>query len=300
MGKVKDLTGQRFDKLTVIKDSGQRKNRQVVWECQCDCGNITYVVGGALRSGHTTSCGCARKGKNIKDISNQRFGKLVVLELDYVDHNRHARWKCQCDCGNIVSILGNELRSGMVTQCHDCAKKELVFNIPSYTKINEHKFGNLTPLYPTNKRNNAGRVYWQCRCDCGTELLVPSSSLLSGNTTSCGCKRHVSQGEEKIKQLLLDNNIDFIRECTFDDLKSPRGGVLRFDFALVDNDQIIKLIEFDGIQHFEEIEYWGGADALAYLQECDSIKNQYAQQHNIPLLRIPYDQINNLTLEDII
>ena len=37
MGKIKDLTGQKFGHLTVIKDTGERKNRQVVWECECDC-----------------------------------------------------------------------------------------------------------------------------------------------------------------------------------------------------------------------------------------------------------------------
>ena len=57
MGKIKDLTGQRFGDLVVLEITPERKNRQVVWKCQCDCGNITYVVGQALRSGHTKSCG---------------------------------------------------------------------------------------------------------------------------------------------------------------------------------------------------------------------------------------------------
>ena len=53
MGKIKDLTGQRFGKLTVLEITEERRNRQVVWKCQCDCGNIVYVVGGSLRNGHT-------------------------------------------------------------------------------------------------------------------------------------------------------------------------------------------------------------------------------------------------------
>lgn len=61
MGKIKDLTGQKFNRLLVLEDSGQRKNRQVVWKCLCDCGNITYVVGQALRDNHTKSCGCLQK-----------------------------------------------------------------------------------------------------------------------------------------------------------------------------------------------------------------------------------------------
>jgi hypothetical protein len=55
-----DITGQRFGKLTVIKPSEERRNREVIWQCQCDCGNISYVRSACLRRGTTTSCGCLR------------------------------------------------------------------------------------------------------------------------------------------------------------------------------------------------------------------------------------------------
>lgn len=59
MGKVKDKTGQRFGKLTVIKFTGQTdNNRHSLWECQCDCGNKTIVSSANLISGGTKSCGC--------------------------------------------------------------------------------------------------------------------------------------------------------------------------------------------------------------------------------------------------
>ena len=58
MGKIKDLTGEVFGRLTVLEMTPERRNRQVVWKCQCECGNITDVVGQALRTGHTKSCGC--------------------------------------------------------------------------------------------------------------------------------------------------------------------------------------------------------------------------------------------------
>lgn len=58
MGKKKDLTGQRFGRLTAIEDTGKRKYSYVVWLCKCDCGNVTEVVSDSLRSGNTKSCGC--------------------------------------------------------------------------------------------------------------------------------------------------------------------------------------------------------------------------------------------------
>lgn len=58
MGKMKDLTGQKFKRLTVICEHGRDKWGQVVWMCKCECGNISYVCGSSLRNGITKSCGC--------------------------------------------------------------------------------------------------------------------------------------------------------------------------------------------------------------------------------------------------
>lgn len=73
-----DLTGQRFGRLTVIKQvedhiskSGQHKSR---WLCKCDCGNETTVTSQNLKKGHTKSCGC-------KNIDNAReMGKKYGYE----------------------------------------------------------------------------------------------------------------------------------------------------------------------------------------------------------------------------
>lgn len=58
-----DLTGQRFGRLVVIKDSGLDAFRQIIWSCLCDCGIHTTVRGGCLRSGNTKSCGCLKHEK---------------------------------------------------------------------------------------------------------------------------------------------------------------------------------------------------------------------------------------------
>lgn len=56
---LKDLTGEKFGKLTVLKQ-GPYYNKQVQWICKCDCGTITTVRSSYLLNGHTTSCGCKR------------------------------------------------------------------------------------------------------------------------------------------------------------------------------------------------------------------------------------------------
>ena len=63
MGKVKDLTGQRFGRLTVIEFAGVAKNKTARWKCLCDCGHVCVVNGVQLRRGQTKSCGCIRREK---------------------------------------------------------------------------------------------------------------------------------------------------------------------------------------------------------------------------------------------
>ena len=59
--KVKDLTGQRFGRLTVVRQNGFNKNHNAMWMCECDCGNIVTVRSGKLQDGTTKSCGCLRR-----------------------------------------------------------------------------------------------------------------------------------------------------------------------------------------------------------------------------------------------
>lgn len=116
----KDLVGNRYGKLTVLKvDEERTGNGKVYWLCKCDCGNITSVQSTSLtrRKGGTKSCGCARnssdavkkaketRNKYPKDITGLKFGRLTVLEKTNIKSNQPSDngaylWKCQCDCGN--------------------------------------------------------------------------------------------------------------------------------------------------------------------------------------------------------
>lgn len=81
---IKDLTGQRFGRLTVLKDSGERQKRMVMWLCKCDCGNFKKVRTDHLKDNRVKSCGCFHleriKEKNSLDLTGQRYGKLLVIE----------------------------------------------------------------------------------------------------------------------------------------------------------------------------------------------------------------------------
>ncbi len=121
-----DIVGQKFGKLTVIRDPEKRTSSgAVLWECQCECGNLTYVNSSNLQRGHTLSCGCKVVDyvNSLKhDIIGNKYGQLTVIkELDRSKYNRRT-YLCRCECGNEIIIDGGSLISGHTISC-GCIKQ---------------------------------------------------------------------------------------------------------------------------------------------------------------------------------
>ena len=187
---VARFIGQRFGKLVALKPTEERKRGYIVWECKCDCGKTAYVASTDLLKGSTKSCGCLYKenvGRNsFKDLTGKRFGKLVVLGPTKMRKRTLIVWECKCDCGNTVYVPGMQLTAGSTVSC-GCFQKEHV-NEKLIKDLTGQRFGKLVALRPTEERKNRF-VMWECRCDCGNTVFVRSGSLTSGNGQSCGCLR---------------------------------------------------------------------------------------------------------------
>ena len=101
-----------------------------------------------------------------------------------------------------------------------------------------------------------------------------------------GCPRcKMTKGERNIAQYLEMKNINYVFDNKFEDLKVKRK--LKFDFYLPD---LNKLVEYDGVQHFEPVGFFGGEKGLKKTKAYDQKKNKYAKAKGIPLLRIKYDE----------
>jgi 5-methylcytosine-specific restriction endonuclease McrA len=142
-----DLTGRVYGRLTILEDVGRDKYQQVIWKCLCDCGNTVDVRSGDLQKGYTQSCGCLQKERtsetNKKDLTNQKFGRLVVLE-DVGRRGGKVIWRCQCECGNIVDVSSDNLQSGHTQSC-GCYKKDQTMLRQSGDR-NWNWRGGITPL----------------------------------------------------------------------------------------------------------------------------------------------------------
>lgn len=240
-------------------------------------------------------------GRLIDETGN-RYGKLTVIKRAS-NKGTKACWVCQCDCGNTVIVAGQDLRykkKHTHTQSCGCVKNQ------NLTKYNETIFRDLTgqtfgylvvlekaPFYSKNKT-----TMWKCQCQCGKIINVQRNNLLSGNTTSCGCKAF-SKGEEKITNLLKDNNIDFQTQKTFDNCRFLDTNMLaRFDFYLP---QFNTILEYDGEQHFRIGRgYYDNINKFKKIQEHDNYKNQWCKENNISIIRIPYIHYDDITLSDLL
>ena len=187
MGRFKDLTGLKFDRLTVLsfdhKESRGLYGYKYFWKCRCECGKICVVRGDSLTGNKTRSCGCLAKVPHYKDLTGQRFDRLTVIELDRVE-NRHAYWRCHCDCGNDCIAEAGSLKSGNTRSC-GCLAKERHFR-----DLTGRQFGKLKVLekaYSKALKSGGYEQFYKCQCECGNITIVRGGNLRNGATASCGC-----------------------------------------------------------------------------------------------------------------
>ena len=230
----------------------------------------------------------------VIDLTNQRFGKLIVIERDFEKNINHkAYWKCLCDCGNVVSIRGQDLRHGKTKSC-GCLAKQLLTE-RNLVDITNQRFGHLTAIKRLGISEKTHRSIWLCKCDCGNTCEVELTSLTCGNTKSCGCLN--SYAEERIALLLKEHHINFKQQYTFPDLYGNNNAKLRFDFAIFDEDnKLMKVIEFQGEQHYIPFKN-DTIESFAKRQQYDLLKKKYCNEHNIQLIEITYKDRKNLAWE---
>jgi len=276
--------------------------------CKCNvCNSIVDVFTSNIR--RQRMCRYCRTKYNSKpkaDLTGKRFGRLTVIRSVNKDNGRIA-WECLCDCGASVVVSTDHLNDGHTQSC-GCYMRDRTSQ-SNTNDLTGQRFGLLSVLKRTDGHKvPSGQVLssYLCRCDCGAELEVLSMNLVSGNTKSCGCIGN-SVGEYKVQQILLEKGIKFSKQYSFSDLRSDSGGgLLRFDFAVLNSDDsVCCLIEFNGEQHYyaEERSTEFGKQQR---EETDKLKRIYCQENKINLYVIRYDEnieekvneiIDGLTIE---
>ena len=163
--KSRDLTGERFSRLTAIEKVGKNKSGRIMWKCRCDCGKEVIVAGSYLKNGITRSCGCLRAIPK-EDLTGQRFGRLTVVKWSEPGaKTKIGMWECKCDCGSICFASTSSLKEGRMVSC-GCYSRDNIINrniernefcssknYPKLSRLYHIRLGMIDRCY---KPNNAG------------------------------------------------------------------------------------------------------------------------------------------------
>lgn len=265
-------------------------NKKIEIKCKV-CGNECFIRAADILSGH----GCPKcSHKALTKTHEQYIAELADVNSDiavigkYI--NSYTKIKHLClKCGHEWSAKPHSLLHG--NHCPRCSTRrksheqyisELAIKNPNIEVIGEYINANTNIMH---------------RCIvCGYEwMLRPSHALHGLGCPSC----QETSGEQQVKQWLITNDIKYEYQKRFVDCKNQR--MLPFDFYLPNYNCCI---EYDGAQHFREVDLWGGQEYLSQRQFNDEIKNNYCKENNIYLIRIRYDEdickVLNSTLKSTI
>lgn len=282
--------GNTYNKWTVLK---QVKSNSYLCECSCFYHTQKIIPRSQLLGNNRKGC---KKCRLMHNHIGETYGYLTIISIDENLSKEKSRVYvyAKCKCGNVHSYEQNSIIKGKVVSC-GCKKHEIDLNLIG------KKFGYLTVnkligrKYISEKNRNSF-IEWECICDCGNKTIVRQSNLLHGSTWSCGCMKR-SHGEELIFRYLNSNHFIFREQYRFNDCKNILS--LPFDFALLgENENVLGLIEFDGIQHFKPFQFnkCDKDTSIENFKNCvkrDSIKTNYCKENNIPLLRITYENLED-------
>lgn len=145
--------GKQFGILTGLRRTDRKDpNNGWYWEWECECGNIVEIPVKHVTSKRVKSCCCLAK----KDLTGQRFGRLVALRpTDERDH-KQVVWEFKCDCGNITRKPGYLVTSGGIQSCGCLAREQSIANLKRGQVMGTNLFRIRQEGDPAQRNNTSG------------------------------------------------------------------------------------------------------------------------------------------------
>lgn len=143
-----DLTGQKFNRLMVIKRVENNKDGRTCWLCKCDCDTERVITGTHLLSGHTKSCGCYKKEQSVLRLkgvprTEETKRKLSLANIGLATGSKNPNWNPDRE----LVTTRRKLRAIMYSFIHRClinktdrTHKLLGYTVDDLKKHLESKF----------------------------------------------------------------------------------------------------------------------------------------------------------------
>lgn len=225
------------------------------------------------------NCSIPTHDEILQKIKNIHGDKLDLSKVKYKNNRTNVEVKCNI-CDYEFSPRPSNLLAGH--GCPNCAKN-ISKGIEWFINESKNIYGSIYDYSKTVYKSMNHDVEIFCTIH-NKYFSVRAGHHLNGTTCEL-CKVTGSFAERQISLFLTEHDIEFVKEKRFIDCRNKNP--LPFDFYI---ESLNLCIEFDGKQHYESVDLWGGIDKLKYTQNNDSIKTQYCKDNNINLLRLKYDE----------
>lgn len=250
--------------------------------------NVCGFISTAVPNDFLVHGGRCRKCSNKFSPTNNEFktrvkglvgGEYVFLE-EYINTNTPLKVRHE-GCGKEYKVRPADFYRG--NRCKECRQKEMNKLRTKTTEYYKNKVKEIvgTEFEVVSEYAKAKEPIDILHKTCGkTFTTTPDAFIKRYSCPNC----RITRGERDVKNVLESMGVEY-------EMEKSIGGVLRADFYLP---KYQAYIEYDGIQHFEEVEFWGGVEKLEETIKRDSIKNHYWRFLGFPYLRIPYWEKHNI------
>ena len=297
----------------IDKQEYECNDKKLKWKCLKEgCGEIFDGVWNDIQRDKANCTYCSISQYNKINDSNRLSIKNPILSSEWhptkngyltsydvsVSSGESVWWQCLVNpehewYTSINSRNQHNYKCPFCSGYYPSKDNNLLVCYPDLCKEWNYEKNDKTPdKYTSHSRFE---VWWKCR-DCGHEWKATPRNRNGKYKTGCPeCNK--SKGEKKIKEVCKLYNIPHDSQHTFDNLRGVSNGLLKFDVPVFwdkQKTQLRMLIEFDGEQHFRWIKGMMIKENYENLRIHDKLKNEYCKNNNIKLLRIKYDQFDNI------
>ena len=275
-------------------------NQNSIWEFTCPVPthqnwkaridnvlNTEYKYGCKECKGETSYRSLSDIKSDLKQVFNERI-ELVSFSDPTFRKQSEGSFRCLKHGEVFQNSLANLFNSYGCSQCSVEAQREKTRKnsetlIKDVFRVHREL---ITVADPSQYVNTDTKIEFRCIKKRHGSFQSTPHSILRGN----GCPIcRMSSGERKILFWLRDNSIEHKYQWRVN--KHVGNGQFIYDFFLP---KLKTLIEFDGRQHFEPVEAWGGEKGLAKTRRNDKLKNEYAILKGLNLIRIKYTEFEDL------
>lgn len=258
------------------------------------CGHVYNVRPDAFTSGQRCPKCFGKHRKSNDDIKAILKDEYKLLS-DYKNNKSKIKLK-HLECGHEYEVIADHILRCKGYLCPKCKGKRLQVILKKSTGEYQqqlNKFiGNKDYKVVSDYINERTKIK-VLHIPCNTEFEALPNKILYGTKRCPKCFPNKSLGEMLVEQYLLNNNLKYSLQYTFNECVSSKQKPLRFDFAVFnENNRLDYLIEYDGQQHYSPVEIFGGEESFKIQKENDTLKDEFCSKNNIKLIRIPY-QVNN-------